>query len=141
VSKRSQRPGGITALGIFFIAGALISFTAAVSLLIPGSFLEPMWRLNSRGHEGLIRIGPWAVVLLFAASIFCAAAAAGLWRRARWGHRIAVTLIAIILLSDIANTLLGTEPRAVVGIPIALALMLYLMSKRVREYFATSRAE
>jgi hypothetical protein len=138
VAGRSQRPVGIIALCIFFSAGALISFTAGVSLLIPGSFLEPMWRLNPRGHEGLVHMGSWAPVLLFAASLSCAAAAAGLWRRARWGHRVAVTLIAINLLSSVANTLLGTEPRAIVGIPIALGLVLYLLSKRVRNYFATS---
>lgn len=138
VAGRYQRPVGIIALCIFFSAGALISFTAGVSLLIPGNLLEPMWRLNPRGHESLVQMGSWATILLFAVSLSCAAAAAGLWRRAGWGHRVAVTLIAINLLSSVANTLLGTEPRAIVGIPIALGLMLYLLSKPVRNYFATS---
>lgn len=74
-----------------------------------------MWRINPRGHDGLMRIGLWAVALLFGASISCAAAAIGLWRKARWGYVIAVTLIAINLLSDIANAVLGFEPRAIVG--------------------------
>jgi len=135
----SQRPGGITALGIFFITGALISFTAGVSLLVPGGFLEPMWRVNPRGHEGLMRIGLWGVALLFAASASCAAAAVGLWRRARWGHLVAIALIAINLLTNIANTVLGKEPRAIVGVPIASALLFYLMSRRVRNFFACNR--
>jgi hypothetical protein len=80
-----------------------------------------MWRINPCWHEGLLRIGLWAVVLLFAASISCAAAAIGLWRKARWGHAIAVTLITINLVSDFANAVRGTEPRAIVGVPIALA--------------------
>ena len=130
-----SRPLGITALIIFFLAGTLISFVAGVSLLVPSSFFETMWRINPRGHEGLLRIGLWAVVLLFAASIACAAAALGLWRKARWGHAIAVTLITINLLSDIANAVRGTEPRAIVGVPIALALLLYLLSKSVRDFF------
>ena len=137
--KRPLGPLGIAALSVFFLIGSLISFTAGVSLLVPGGFLEPMWRVNPHGHEGLLRIGLWAVALLCAASASCAAAAVGLWRRARWGYIVAIVLIAINLLSDVANTVLGTEPRAIVGVPIALALLFYLMSRRVRNLFASNR--
>ena len=139
IAQNLKRPWGITALSIFFITGALISFTAGVSLLVPSGFLEPLWRVNPRGHEGLLRIGLWAVALLFAASASCAAAAVGLWRRARWGYIVAIALIAINLLSDVANAVMGTEPRAIVGVPIALALLFYLMSRRVRNFFALTR--
>lgn len=138
-SEPHHRPLGITALSIFFLIGSLISFIAGFSLLRPGSFLEPMWRLNPRGHEGLVRIGVWGAALLFAASTSCGVAAIGLWRRARWGHVTAVTLIAINLISDLANAILGTEPRAIVGVPIASALLLYLLSKRVRNLFKADR--
>lgn len=129
------RPIGITALIIFFLVGTLLSFVAGVSLLFPSTSFEAMWRLNPRGHDGLVRIGLWAAALLFAASFACAAAAIGLWRRTRWGHATAITLIAINLLSDLANACIGTEPRAIVGVPIAFALILYLLSKRVRVFF------
>lgn len=130
------RPLGITALIIFFLAGALISFLAGLSLLFPSTFFEAMWRVNPHGHEGLLRIVPWGVVLLFAASASCAAAAVGLWRRARWGRILAITLIAVNLLSNLINTVLRIEPRAIVGVPIALAILLYLRSRRVQNYFA-----
>ena len=130
------RPLGITALIIFFLVGALISFLAGLSLLVPSTLFEAMWRVNPHGHEGLLRIGLWGVVSLFAASASCAAAAVGLWRRTRWGHILAITLIAINLLSDLINAVLGIEPRAIVGVPIALMILLYLMSRRVRSHFA-----
>jgi uncharacterized membrane protein (DUF2068 family) len=136
VAQSPKRPLGIAALGVFFLVGSLLSFTAGLSLLVPRGVLESMWRLNPHGHAGLLRIGLWGVALLFGASAFCAAAAIGLWRRARWGHLVAIVLITINLLSDLANTILGTEPRAIVGVPIALALLFYLMTKRVRNYFA-----
>ena len=60
-------------------------------------------------------IGWWAVVLLLAVCAACLAAAIGLGRGARWGHRVAVTMIAINLIGDIANTVLGIEPRALIG--------------------------
>jgi len=47
------RPWGITALIIFFLAGAAISLTASISLLFPNSFLESMWRRSSRARESL----------------------------------------------------------------------------------------
>lgn len=135
ISQNPKRPFGIAALSLFFLVGSLVSFTAALSLVVP-RFIEPIWRLNPHGHEGLLRIGIWGVVLLFGASAFCAAAAIGLWRRARWGHFVAIALITINLLSDLVNAILGTEPKAIIGVPIALVLLFYLMSKRVRNYFA-----
>jgi len=136
--QRPARPYGITALIVFFLLGSLISFTAGLSLLMPGGLLEPLWRANPRGHEGLVRIGLWAVLLMFAASASCGAAAVGLWRRAGWGHKIAIALITINLLSDVANAASGTEPRAIIGVPIALTILVYLMSRRVRGYFGDS---
>jgi len=130
------RPIGIVALIIFFAAGTLISFLAGVSLLFPSGTLNEIWRLNPHGHEGLLRIGGWAVVLLLAASASCASAAVGLFKRTRWGHIMAIVLIGINLLSDIVNTVSGIEPRAIVGIPIALLIILYLFKQRVRNYFA-----
>ncbi len=75
-------------------------------------------------------------MLLMAVSMSCALAAVGLWRRARWGHKIAVALIAINLAGEVANTIMGTEPRAIVGVPIALAILIYLLSKKVRGSFS-----
>lgn len=72
------RPGGVTALSLFFLAGAVISFVAGVSLLLPGSILEPIWRVNPRAHEAFMGLGGWAIVLLCAVCIACALAAVGL---------------------------------------------------------------
>ncbi|MDQ5845150.1 MAG: DUF2127 domain-containing protein, partial [Acidobacteriota bacterium] len=121
---------------VFFMVGALISSIASASLLFPGSFLEPMWRANPRAYKHLHDLGAWGAVLLFVISISCAAAALGLWRRAAWGHKIAIGLIAINLIGDVANTLIGTEPRAIMGVPIALAILIYLLRKKVRDSFS-----
>ena len=131
-----KRPFGIAALSVFLLFGSLISFTAGLSLLLPTSFVQAMWRLNPHGHEGLLRIGLWGVALMFVASASCAVAAIGLWLCTRWGHTIAIVLIAINLLSDVVNAALGIEPRTIIGVPIALAILLYLVSRRVRNYFA-----
>ena len=132
----AHRPRGITALSIFFLAGAAISLTASLSLLRRNSFLESMWRLNPRAQENLSSLGLWAVLLLAVVSLFCATAAIGLWRGSRWGHWLALGLITINLIGGVINVLLGTEPRAIVGVPIAATMLAYLMSKRVQDYFS-----
>jgi hypothetical protein len=53
---------------------------------------------------------------------------------------LAVGLIVTNLLGNVSNVLLGTEPRAIVGVPIAAALLAYLIvSKKVRDFFSTSK--
>ena len=135
MTKAEARPIGISALSLFFLFGAGASFVSFISLLFPGSFLDPVWQLNPRAHAGLSGMGGWAVILMGAVCLACALAAVGLWRGARWGYWLAVSLLAINLLGDVLNVFLGTEPRAVIGIPIALAILAFLMSRRVRRFF------
>jgi hypothetical protein len=131
----ATRPPGITALAIFFGLGAIISMMACVSLLAPGSALEPMWRLNPRARQAFQRVDPAGPLLLGVVSAACASAAGGLWGGKPWGYRVAVALLVVNLLGDIANVLLGVEPRAIVGVPIVAALLVFLASARVRSYF------
>jgi hypothetical protein len=133
--KSETRPIGITALSIFFLFGAAVTFVSFVSLLFPGSFLEPMWLLNPRAHDAFASIGAWAVVLMCFICIVCGSTAVGLWRGTTWGYWLAVALLAINLLGDIVNVVLGTEPRALIGIPIVVEIFTFLMCKRVRRYF------
>ena len=130
-----RRPAGITALSLFFVAGCLISLTSLVSLTFSWAFLEPIWRLNPKAREAFAAMGSWADLLLAAVSVACGLAAAGLWHGARWGYVLAVGLIAVNLAGDAVNAIVGTEPRAVFGIPVALAILIFLSSRRVRSFF------
>ncbi|MFP5260335.1 MAG: hypothetical protein ACLGJB_00335 [Blastocatellia bacterium] len=62
-----------------------MSSLSFVSLLFPGSVLEPVWRLNPRAREGFAGIGTWAVVLMCVVCAACASAPVGLWGGRRWG--------------------------------------------------------
>lgn len=131
-----ERPGGVTALSLFFGAGAGISFTSCLSLLLPGSLLEPMWRLNPRARNAFAGMGAWAVVLLSTVCLACALCAVGLWRGKPWGRRLAIGLLGVNLVADIANVIAGTQPRAAFGVPIAGAMLGYLWkSGRLRNFF------
>jgi uncharacterized membrane protein (DUF2068 family) len=136
----SSRPPLVTALSVFFLVGAVMSLTASISLFQLNSFLEPMWRLNIRAHRNLSSLGLWAIVMLSAVSALCAATALGLWRGSKWGYWLAVGLMMTNLVGDVTNVVLGTEPRAIVGVPIATAILAYLLlSTTVRYFFSTSK--
>ena len=135
-----QRPFGIGALSAFSLLGAVMAGVSAISLAFPGSPLEPMWRLNPRGHQGLARLHGSAVLLLAVVSGACVVTAIGLWRLRRWGHAFAVAGLSIQLAGDVLNVVSGREPRAVVGIPIVSALLVYLNRPRVKSAFAGGEA-
>jgi hypothetical protein len=97
---------------------------ADVSLPFPGSLLDPMWRLNSKALEKFGRLGFWSIVLMAAVCLACGSCAFGLWKGARWGHPAALGPLAI-----------GADPRALVDVPVAGALIAYLMTGRVRLLF------
>ena len=126
----------MTALSLFFAAGAAISFAACIALLFPGGVLEPMWRLNPRAHEQFGRMGAWAPALMAVVSLACGSAAVGLWRGTRYGQLLGLTLLAVSLVGELANALLGIEPRAWIGVPIAAFLLAVLATGRARAFFS-----
>jgi hypothetical protein len=130
-----RRPVGLTLLSAFFVFGALMASLAFLGLLFPGGVLEPMWRLNRHAQVGLLELQWWGILLMLGVAIACALAAIGLWIRARWGHRLAVTILAVNLLGDLFNALVLGDLRTLIGIPVGGAMIFYLMSARTRAQF------
>jgi uncharacterized membrane protein (DUF2068 family) len=131
-----KRPIGITALSVFSLVGAIVAGVAAFSLAFPGSRLESMWQLNPRGQQAFERMHSWAVVLLVGVSGASAITGIGLWRLRRWGYALAVAGFSVHLIGDILSVVSGAEPRAIVGVPIVVGLLVYLSRPHVRSAFA-----
>jgi len=132
-----RRPFRVTAISVFFLLGAGISALSFVALLVPGSALEPMWRLNPRAREQFASMGHWSLGLMGVVSVLCASAALGLWRGRRYGFVLGLALLAVSLLGDLANAVFGVEPRAWFGVPVSLLLIFLLKSAVARRYFAS----
>ena len=135
-----SRPLGITAIAGLFVFGALASFLAAVSLSFRGSFLEPIWQLNPHARTGFDRIGSWSILLMIVVGIACIFAVIGLWRGLMWGYWLAVAMFVVNLCANIINVITGTEFKAIVGIPVVLLLLAYLMKKTTKAYFRAGRS-
>jgi len=126
----ARRPAGVSALALFFIFGATMSFLAAVGLAIPGGPLEFMWRINPQAREGFRALGFLAVPLLLMVSAACAAAAHGLWNLRAWGRYLAITILAINVLGDASNAVFRHDWRTLIGVPIGGAMIWYLVSRK-----------
>ena len=135
---RIDRPFGISLLSIFFFAATGITLVASLSLLFSNGALEPIWRLNLRARAGLGAIGIWAVLLFFVVGVACLIAALGLWRGKRWGYFVAIVILCINGLGDLFNALSGTERRAIVGVPVVILILAYLMTRRVKLFFSST---
>jgi len=132
-----ERSSGLTLLSAFFVFGTLMALLAALGLLFPDSALEPMWRLNRHAQVGLMELGWLGVALMVSVAIACATAAIGVRRRALWGHRLALTLIALNLVGDVVAAIVQGDPRTLIGVPIGGAIIYYLLRPRTRAQFAT----
>lgn len=135
----ARRPAGVTALSFFFVFGMTMSGIAAITLAFADSFLAPVWRVNPKGHEALVALGLLAVAMMSVVSLACVAAAAGLWLGRLWGQRIAMTILLVNAVGDLLNGTLGGDPRSLIGLPVAGALLYYLRSAGVRAFFAAGR--
>jgi hypothetical protein len=49
---------------------------------------------------------------------------------------LGVTLLVLNLAGDLANAVVGDEPRALIGVPIVGVIIWYLSSSKVRQFFA-----
>ncbi len=137
----SRPSAGLVALSGFFALGAVVAGVTCVALLTPGSAWEPLWRLNPNASVAFDGMGAWAVALMFTVATACALSAWGLWRRAGWGHRLAVILLVVNLIGDATNALVRGDLRTLIGLPIGGALIAYLLSAGVRrQFFATKAA-
>ena len=132
---KKTRPFVIQILLILFVIGTAASLITVISLTFPGSFLEPVWKLNPHAREGFAGMGGWAVVLMLAVCVACLFTTIGLWRGLRWGYWLAVLMLIGNLAGDVINSIYGTERRAIIGIPIVLFLLFLVMRRRTREYF------
>lgn len=130
-----NRPRGFAAIGAFFVFGAAMAAYAAVTLLKPGTFLDPLWALNKQGHAGLVLLGRGAVLLFAVLAVALALAAVGWFRRRYWGWILAITIIAINAMGDLINAATGEWLKGVVGVAIAGLLLIYLTRPGVRNHF------
>src|SRR5215468_10536577 len=120
------RPQGFAAIGAFFVFGAVMAAYAGVTLLIPGTFLDVLWRLNPRAHEELSVAGGAAAMPFLVLSPALGLAAAGWLQRKQWGWWLGVSVIGINLAGDISQIIFGERWKGAIGVALAGLLLFYM---------------
>jgi hypothetical protein len=129
------KPPGFVAMGIFLFFGATMAGLAATTLLWRGTVLDRAWMLNPKIYRQLSPFGSKLGILLLILSAALLMSGIGWFRRRRWGWRLAVAIIATQVLGDIINLVRGDWLRGGTGVVIAGALLMYLLSSRIRVVF------
>ena len=111
----------------FFLFGAAMCLLTIVLLEFPGTALDAVWRLNPEARRGFLGIGPWASVIMAIAGTAFALSAVGLIRRRVWGRRLAIAVLAVNVAGDTAGAVMRRDPRTLIGLPIAGAMIAFLL--------------
>jgi hypothetical protein len=135
VVKRSSHSFGLTAMAVFLVFGAVMATLAGITLLFPGSFLDPIWRLNPAAGEQLRQLGRGIGIAFLGLGAAMVAAAIGWIKRRFWGWGLAVIIIASQVLGDLVNAFRGEWLKGAVGAAIAGALLAYLVRPAIRGAF------
>jgi hypothetical protein len=110
---------------------------AAITLLVPGTFLDALWVLNKQGHEELAGLGRLAALPFGVLCLALCLAAVGWFRRRPWGWVLGVTILAINMAGDLVNLAFGEHLKGAVGVAIAGLLLTYMTRSGVRGCFCT----
>ena len=113
-------------LALFFAFGAVMAGATALALATPGGQLEVIWTLKPAARRALTEFGPISAIGMALLSATCLIAAVGLWLKRAWGIAIAAVILTFNLLGDTWNATAGHDPRGYIGIPVAVALLVYL---------------
>jgi hypothetical protein len=108
---------------------------AAITLLLPGTPLDRAWGLNPTAHKQLSPLGSKVGIPFLLLAVLLVLSGVGWFRRRLWGWRLAVAIIATQVLGDIVNVVRGDLLRGGTGAIIAGALLLYLLTRRLRVAF------
>jgi hypothetical protein len=130
------KPPGFAAMGAFLFFGATMASLAATTLLLPGTPLDRAWILNPTAYKQLSPLGSKVGILFLPLAVLLVLSGVGWFRRRLWGWRLAVAIIATQVLGDITNLVRGDWLRGGTGFIIASALLLYLLTPRVRAAFS-----
>jgi hypothetical protein len=116
----------------FFAFGATMCLLTVMLLLFPGTNLDSLWNLNPDARVAFQSLGSWSILLMLTVGTGCALAATRLWNGKLWGIRLAVAILFVNIIGDLANVVARHDYRSLVGLPIAAAMIFYLARSTTR---------
>jgi hypothetical protein len=112
-----------------------MTILAGTMLFWPRTVLDRLWSLNPAAHEAFARFGRSIGLLFYGLSVALGIAAVGWFKHRIWGWRLTVAIIATQVIGDFVNLMRGDFLRSSIGLLIAGALLLFLLSSNIRTVF------
>jgi len=132
-----ERPTAVPVVAAFLLLATVIAFVIGGTLLFPGTRLDVLWQLNRKAYSDFSIFGRTPGMLLFLVGCVTAIAGAGLLRGRRWAWWIAIGIFVINGLGDLtALFVAGDRVKGGSGVLIAGGFLFFLLSKKVRVFFA-----
>ncbi|HYX52234.1 MAG TPA: hypothetical protein VE783_02205 [Candidatus Limnocylindrales bacterium] len=125
---------GFQAFGVFLFFGSSMATLAAVTLLLPGTFLDRAWALNPVGHQQLSLVGRSAGLFFGLLASVLATAGIGWFRRRLWAWWIAAIVISLQVAGNIGGIIAGQALRGIFGVTVALLLLIYLLRTKTQAF-------
>ena len=88
--------------------------------------MDSLWILNPEARVAFQSLGKWSIPLMLGVGISCLLAAVGLWCGTVWGNRLGVAILFVNIIGDLMNVATRRDYRALIGLPIAGAMIFYL---------------
>ena len=129
------KPPGFAVIGVFLFFGATMASLAAATLLLPGTPLDCAWTLNPTAYKELSPLGSKVGILFLLLAVVLVVSGIGWFQRRLWRWTLAVAIIGVQVIGDIINLIRGDWLRGGTGTIIAGALLLYLLTRRIRAAF------
>jgi hypothetical protein len=127
VVKESRRHRWLSA---FFGFGTAMCALTIMLLLFLATKFDLLWRLNPDARLAFQSLGSWSFVIMTIVGVACGAAAIGLWRGNVWGARLAMIILSVNIVGDLINVFSRHDYRALIGLPIGGAIIVYLARYR-----------
>src|SRR5215467_13050909 len=115
-------------VALFFVFGATMCALTVSLLLFPGSALDSLWRFNPNARVAFESLGYWSLVLMVTVGAACLFAAIGLWQARPWGTWLALVILSINMLGDLINVFVRHDYRGLIGVPVAAAMIFFLIA-------------
>ena len=96
-------------------------------LRFPRGPLDLLWRLNPDAQHTFQSLGGWSFVLMLTVGTACVFAAIGLWQGTIWATPLALVILSVSIVGDLINALFRHDYRAVIGLPVGIAIILLLV--------------
>src|ERR1043166_3387694 len=135
MKTRDRHPIGFIPIGIFFVFATSMASLAAITLGWPGTFLDRAWELNKTGHAQLAPLGRILALPFALLAGFALVNGIAWFKRRRWAWIGGVAGIAVNLLGDVVNMVIGEWWKGAAGVVIAGLLLIYMTRPGVRDYF------